>query len=144
MAIFVRQAKMQLHQVNENQNSFAMNLRVLRQSVRSRWICIRSEVSSGHVWHSEVMMNISWGQRLGFFVRGQNAIEWHTCPRIDLWPHADSSWPHRWRHSQINFNSVWFSLTWRNCIFAWLTKIATELLLTFTLQWFCNWGTTRY
>ena len=27
-------------------------------------------------------------------------------------------------------NLFGFSLTWRNCIFAWLTKIATELLLT--------------
>ena len=37
-------------------------------------------------------------------------------------------------------NLFWVSLTWRNCIFAWLTKIATELSLCVTHQWFCKWG----
>ena len=40
-------------------------------------------------------------------------------------------------------NLFWFSLTWRNWIFAWLTKIATELSLTVTHHWFWNGGKTR-
>ena len=41
-------------------------------------------------------------------------------------------------------NLIWFLLTWRNCFFAWLTKIAAGMVLTVTHQWFCNWVRTSY
>ena len=79
----------------------------------------------------------AWGQRLGYDVRDQDAIEGHTCPLIDLWPHTYSSWPHSiTSHLQLISKLLWFSLTWRNCIFAWITKIATESLLIVTHQGF--------
>ena len=37
----------------------------------------------------------------------------------------------------------WFSLTWRNCIFAWLTKIIIESFLIVVYQWICKWWKTR-
>ena len=35
-------------------------------------------------------------------------------------------------------------LTWRNCIFAWFTKIAIQSLLTVTHHWFGNWRMISY
>ena len=45
-----------------------------------------------------------------------------------------------WRHSQINFESVWIFIDLAKCIFAWLTKIATELFLTVTTSDFATGG----
>ena len=41
-------------------------------------------------------------------------------------------------------NLIWFSSTWRNWFFAWLTKIAAGMVLTVTHQWFCNWVRAGY
>ena len=84
VATFVSQAKMQLRQVSKNQKSFEINLRVWRHSVRSRWVCMKSEVSSRACVTFRRYDEYAWGQRLGYFVRGQNAIGGHTCTRIDL------------------------------------------------------------
>ena len=69
----------------------------------------------------------------------------YTCPRIDLWLHTHSSWPLRMvSHPKLISKLFWLSLPRRNfCIFAWLTKTATESLLIITHQWFFNMGKTR-
>ena len=144
VATFVSQAKMHLRQVSENQNNFKICLRVWCHPVRSQWVCIRSEVSSGACLTFRSHDEYAWGQRLGFFIRGQNAIEGLTCPKIDLWPHADSLWPRRMTPPPIKFQT-YFDFYWlgATAFFARLTKIATELLLTVTHQWFFNGGKTR-
>ena len=38
----------------------------------------------------------------------------------------------------------WFSLTWRNCIFAWITKIVIESFLIVVHQWICNLDQIQY
>ena len=117
---------------------FEINLRVLCYFLRSQWVCLRSEVNFGACmtfWRHD---EYAWGQMSGFCDRDQNVIEvilTHTCPRIDLWPRADLSLPHRWHHTQINVKPDLIFMTW---IFALLTKIATRLVLTVTNQWFCT------
>ena len=102
---------MQLCQVNKNQNSFGINLRVWRNSVRSWCVCMRSEVSSRARVTFRRHDEYSWGQGLGIFIKGPNAIEGHTCTRIDFWPHADQSWPHRMT-SQLNQFRICVDFHW--------------------------------
>ena len=142
---FVSQAQMQLRQVNENQNSFEINLEsdTMVHPERSWWVRMRSEVNSRACVTFSDRNEYAWCQRLGYEVRGQYAIEGHTCSRIDLWPHTHSLWPHSMTsYPQINFKLFGFSLTWSNCIFAWLTKITTASLLIVTHHWFFNWQKT--
>ena len=141
---FVSQAKMHLRQFNENQNNFKNYLRVWRHPVRSQWVCMRSEVSFGACMTFRSHNEYAWGQKLGFFVRGQNAIESPTCSKIDLLPHADSLWPRRMTSHPNKFQTC-FDFYWLGAttFLLGLQKIATELLLTVTHQWFCNWGKTR-
>ena len=122
----------------------------------SRWEHMRSKVNSRTCVTIRGQNEYAWGQRLGYEVRGQDTIKGHTCHRIDLWPHSYSLWPHSMTsHPQINFKLLWFSLTWRNCILVWLTKIATASLLIATHHWFFqleedkmlildNWQNTSY
>ena len=59
VAIFVSQAKMQLHQGNNNQNSFEMNLRGLTFILWGHDEYAWGQRSiSGHVWPSEITMNM--------------------------------------------------------------------------------------
>ena len=117
VAIFVSQAKMQLRQGNENQSS--LNL----------------------IWGCDIML---WGQNE--YVWGQRSILGHVWPLIVSWPLT--SYPNLCifivtsegstcpltmvSHPKLISKLFWFSLTWHNCIFAWLTKIATESLLIVT------------
>ena len=73
-----------------------------------------------------------WGQRSGFCVSGKVLLKVTQTPELtsDLLPiHYSLT---GWRHTQSMSNTIWFSLTWCNCIFAWLTKLATGLFLTVT------------
>ena len=123
---------------------------------------------SKHIWNWFGCDVVLWGRDESAW--GQTSILGHVWPSIafwpltkipTLWPHAYSLWllkvmraleltpdlihTHRdrteWRQTVKSISKLfWFSLTWHNCIFAWLTKIATHWLLTVTHQWFCNWG----
>ena len=85
---------------------FIINLRVWRHSVRSRWVCTRSEVSSRACVTFRNHNEYAWGQRLEFFVRSQNVIEGQHAQEFT----SDLIQTHRdltgWRHKQIDFKSV--------------------------------------
>ena len=84
---------------------------------------------------------------------------WPLTKNPNLWRHAYSLWLLKVTHAleltsdlmythrnltgwcnnlKLISKMFWFSLTWRKCIFAWITKIATETLLIVTRQWFCT------
>ena len=82
VAFFVHQAKMQLRQVNENQNRFEINL-----AVTSWWVCIRSEVNSGAcMTFNCVLTSNEKSQPLTSCIFIATSED-HTCPGTDLLPH---------------------------------------------------------
>ena len=128
LAIFMSQAKMQLRQVNENQNNLKL------------------------IWGCDVMLwghnEYTWCQRSILGQVWPLIASWSLTSYPNLWTHAYSLWPLKVTHAleltcdllrtHHNF-SGWchtpgkvehpklisklfrFSLTWRNCILAWLT-----------------------
>ena len=79
---FYESRKMQLHQVNENQNSFVINLTAWHHPVRSRWVCVKLEVNSGACLFFRGHGEYAWGQKFGYDIRGQDVIEGHTSPEL--------------------------------------------------------------
>ena len=78
-----------------------------RHPVRSRLVCMRSEVNScACVTSNCVLTSNKKSQPLTSCIIIVSS-EGHTCPGIDLWPHAYASRPHRmtW-NPQINFKAV--------------------------------------
>ena len=102
----------------------------------------------------------SWGQRLGYKIRGQDAIKGHTCCKIDLWTHTYLLWTHNMTsHLRINFNLFWFVTIWRNSFFCLAhknshriimdcyTKLVFQLVGDKTLDYLIrrdNWPNTSY
>ena len=81
--------------------------------VRSQWVFMRSEA--------------------GIFCKRSSAIEGHTCSRTDIWLPTDSLW----FNPKIYFQTC-CHIHWLDWLFAWLTKVATELVLIVTHHWFCS------
>ena len=78
-----------------------------RHPVKSRLVCMRSEVNScACVTSNCVLTSNEKSQPLTsciFIVSSAG----HTCPGTDLWLHAYASWPHRMTSNpQINFKAV--------------------------------------
>ena len=99
----------------------------------------------GHVCPSEVTMNMH--EVRGYYFLLEIKTQWKVphAPKLTsdlMQTHCDHA---GWYHTQINIKPVLIFIDFfiDNCIFARLTKIATELSLTVTHQWFCNWGKTR-
>ena len=123
---------------------FEINLRVWHHAVRSQWVCMRSEVNSETcVTFNCILTSNPISQPLTsciFIVTSEG----HTCPGINLWHYTHQSWPLRMvSHPKLISRLFYFSLIWRKCIFAWLTKSATGSFLIVTHQWFFNWWKTR-
>ena len=75
--------------------------------VRSRWVCMRSEVILVHVWPSIAFWPLMKNPNLWPHAYSSWLLKSHMCPETDLWPHAYSSWPHRMMSNpQINFEAV--------------------------------------
>ena len=126
VAIWVSQARTQLCQVTESQISFKS---VWCHAERSRWICMRSGVKSrACVIFNCVLISNVISQPLP------------SCISGDHRPHTRSSKPHRMTLKPWISKLFWILLTWRNCTFAWPTRIATESLLIITHQWYCTSG----
>ena len=80
---------------------------VRRHAVRSKWVCIRSEVNSEACVTFVYILTSNRKSRpltsCAFILTSRG----HTCPTIDLWLQVYSSWPHRMMsHPQINFKAV--------------------------------------
>ena len=88
---FVSQAKLQLRQVNPNQNSFEIDKRSV----------------PGHVWPSEDTMNMHEVRGWDFSLEVKTQLELTHAQQLT----SDLMQTNRdltgWRHSQINFESVW-------------------------------------
>ena len=101
---FVSQAKMQLHQVNENQNRFETNLAVTSSCEVTMSL---HEVKGQFLCMCNLQLRFDLYQKIPTSCIFIVTSEGHTCPGTDLWPHAYSSWPHRlMANLQINFKAV--------------------------------------
>ena len=156
VAIFESQANISLRQVNKIKRALKL-VYDANHPERSRWMCLMSEVNSSVFAGSH--NEYAWRQRMRHEVRGQDEIEGHTCLRVDLFNTSyiiivssifDVT-------PLINFKLFWFSLTWRNCIFACLTKSHRVIIYCHTLLIFQlakktliyqnivgNWSNTSY
>ena len=78
-----------------------------RHPVRTRLVCMRSEVNSCTCVTSNCVLTSNKKSQpltLCIFIVSS---EGHTCPGTDLWPHAYALWPHRMTSNpQINFKAV--------------------------------------
>ena len=104
--LFVTEAKMRLRQVSENQIRFDIYLGVTSPCEVTVNLQ-RSEVNSGvGVTFNYILTSNTKSRSLTsciFIVTSRS----HTCPDIDLWPHAHSSSSNRMASSpQINFKAV--------------------------------------
>ena len=97
---------MQLRQVNEIQNRFEINLDV----TSSCEVTMSLHEVIGQFWGKyDLQLHLTSYKKSQPLTSCICIVtsEGQMCPRIDLWPHAYSSWPHRiTSHPQINFKAV--------------------------------------
>ena len=106
VTIFASLTKMQLRQVNENQNRFDINLGMT--SSYEVTVSLRSEVNFGACATFNCITPFTkkfWPLTSCIFIV---TSEGHACPGTDLWLHlhAYSSWHQKMSHPQINFKAV--------------------------------------
>ena len=108
MAIFVKIAKQKCSCAKSMKIKSCLTLIwVWRHPVRSQWLFQRSEVNSGACVTFNYSLTANTKSRplnscIFILTSGD-----HTCPQIDLWPHAYSSWPYGMTsHPQNNFIAV--------------------------------------